>query len=164
MPWPGAPSGLSCRVFQGLGRPYQCLHHHWHQAAQEARWCPQDLRGEPHSSTKNPTKNQPRGFKAQILAPRSPRSAAWGVGSTPKPSPPFVLCSPPDLLVMSLPPCPAAPSSSCHSVVPFQTHGAPDIPGETPSAMQTLSVRMWSATTRYAVSMRPSSAAPTRPA
>lgn len=43
------------------------------------------------------------------------------------------------------------------------THSAPDMPGWTPSAMHTDNVRMWSATTLYAMSTFPSSAAPILP-
>lgn len=43
------------------------------------------------------------------------------------------------------------------------THSAPDMPGWTPSAMHTDSVRTWSATTLYAMSTFTASAAPVLP-
>lgn len=57
----GALYGLSDRLPETPGRPrevrklcpYQCLHHYRHQAAQEARWCPQQLCREPHGSTED---------------------------------------------------------------------------------------------------------------
>lgn len=76
----GSLFGFSDRLSESPGRPreamkfcpYQCLHHYRHQAAQEARWCPQHLSREPHSSTEDPTKYQPRGGQSPDTSPQQP--------------------------------------------------------------------------------------------